>query len=355
MKGFKAFKTGLICGDKQYTENTTFEEDWGEGFHFRLKKDKMYFRENPFDCLDDYPIVDRNGNFSEFAEVEALDEVGINNNGKYTTKKLHIGARLDFKGFIKTGIDFLCKKTIKDVPEGEIDSGSFARIGSSDDHARICSSGEYARIDSSGSFARIGSYGANAHIGSSGDNAHIGSSGYGTHIGSSDYFAQIGSSGDYVTIGSSGSAAQIGSSGANARIGSSGCGVQIGSSGDAAQISSSGDNARIGSSGDDAKICSSGYGTQIGSSGNFAQIASSGNFARINVIGTGSVVAAIGAKSRIKAKKGNWITLAEWKYDENKKKFVPLCVKSAFVDGDNLQDNVWYELEAGEFKEVRDE
>ena len=27
MKGYKAFKKGLICRDKQYAENTVFEED----------------------------------------------------------------------------------------------------------------------------------------------------------------------------------------------------------------------------------------------------------------------------------------------------------------------------------------
>ena len=33
-KGYKAFKPGLICKDKQYQENTTFEEEGAENICF---------------------------------------------------------------------------------------------------------------------------------------------------------------------------------------------------------------------------------------------------------------------------------------------------------------------------------
>ena len=88
--------------------------------------------------------------------------------------------------------------------------------------------------------------------------------------------------------------------------------------GNYAKIGSSGNYAKIGSSGNSAQIGSSGYYAKIGSSGYYAKIGSSGNSAQIKVEGADSVAAAIGVESRIKAKKGNWITLAEWSYDEEK-------------------------------------
>ena len=155
-------------------------------------------------------------------------------------------------------------------------------------------------------------------------------------------------------IGSSGNAAQIGSSGYAAKIGSSGYSAKIGSSGNAAQIGSSGDAAQIGSSGYAAKIGSSGYSAQIGSSGNAAQIGSSGYAAKIESTGEDSVICCAGHSSKVKAKIGSWVTLSEWKYSDKKERSVPICVKTEFVDGVRIKPDTWYELVAGEFREVAD-
>jgi hypothetical protein len=138
-------------------------------------------------------------------------------------------------------------------------------------------------------------------------------------------YAKIGSSGDNAKIGSSGDYAQIGSSGYSAQIGNSGNSAKIGSSGDSAKIGSSGDSAKIGSSGDNAKIHSS---------------------------GEDSVICCAGHNSMVKAKKGSWITLAEWIYSDEKRRWVPVCVKTKYVDGERIKADTWYKLINGEFKEV---
>ena len=136
---------------------------------------------------------------------------------------------------------------------------------------------------------------------------------------------------------------QIGSSGYSAQIGSSGYYAQIGSSGDYAQIGSSGDSAQIGSSGDSA---------QIGSSGDYAKIGSSGDSAQIDSTGEDSVIMCAGNCSRAKAKVGSWITLAEWKWSDEKNHNVPVCVKTEYVDGENVKADTWYQLKNGKFVEV---
>ena len=139
-----------------------------------------------------------------------------------------------------------------------------------------------------------------------------------------------------------------------AKIGSSGYYAQIGSSGYSAQIGSSGDYAQIGSSGDYAKIGSSGYSAQIGSSGDYAKIGSSGYYAKIDSIGEDSVIMCAGNESKAKAKAGSWITLSEWKWNDDKKRRVPVCVKTEFVDENNIKADTWYQLKNGEFVEVTD-
>ena len=209
MKGFKGFEKDFSCGGKQCEENTTYEE-YGEGCCY---KGVMHFYEDPWEVLNHYDLVDGNGNLSEFAEVEALGQVW-NDGEKRATNKIHVGAKLGLKGFLKACIDFTLEKT-----NGTNLSGNSAQIGSS------------------------------------------------------GYSAQIGSSGDY------------------------------------AQINSTGEDA---------------------------------------------VIMCAGRKSKAKGKKGSWITLAEWVKDEEKGRYVPICVKTERVDGEKIKDDTYYTLKNGEFSEVEE-
>ena len=138
------------------------------------------------------------------------------------------------------------------------------------------------------------------------------------------------------------------------QIGSSGYSAQIGSSGDSAQIGSSGYYAKIGSSGYYAKIGSSGDSAKIGSSGYSAQIGSSGDSAKIDSTGADSVIMCAGYKSKAKAKIGSWITLAEWVYNDEKERYVPVCVKTEYVDGESIKADTYYQLINGVFTEVNE-
>ena len=301
--GFKAYNKGLICdptghNPTQYEEGKVYEVEKAQpcecGFHFCKA---------PLSVLNYYPLIDNDGNMTEFTTVEALDDVKTDDNEKFCTKKIRIGAKLDFPALVKASVDFA--------------------------------------FETSGSKTKK----------SDKDNEKIKSSGYSAQIGSSGNSAQIGSSGYYAQIGSSGNFAQIGSSGNSAQIGSSGNFAQIGSSGNSAQIGSSGNSAKIGSSGNSAKIGSSGNSAQIGSSGNSAKIGSSGNFAKIVSEGKHSVVCCAGHNSIAKAKKGSWITLSEWVYNDDEKACIPICVKTAQVDGETIKEDTFYRLVNGEFVE----
>ena len=204
MKGYKGFEQGMICRGKQYEEDTVFREARANPC-----KSGMHFCENPFDVLSYYPIVNNNGDFNEFAEVEALDEPVTDDGRKFASTELKIGAKLSFRGFIDACIEFVMKKTKSDF--------------------------------------------------------------------GSDLDACIGSSGDYAQIGSSRDYAKIGSSGKN------------------------------------------------------------------------SVIMCAGNGSKAKAKKGSWITLAEWQTVGDEWK--PVCVKTEQVDGERIKEDTFYILKGGEFVE----
>ena len=94
---------------------------------------------------------------------------------------------------------------------------------------------------------------------------------------------------------------------------------------------------------DIAKNDNGGYSAQIGSSGYSAQIDSTGE---------DSVIMCAGKESIAKAKAGSWITLSEWKWNDEKNHYVPVCVKTEYVDGNNIRADTWYQLQNGEFVEV---
>ena len=129
MKGYKGFRKGLICKDKQYAENTIFEES-----EANICVNGMHFCKNPMDVLDYYPLIDNNGEMCEFSEVEALDETLTNNEKKYCTKKLKIGARLSLAEFIRASFDVTYRQ-IKEEVESVSDkekSGHWATLAGGD-------------------------------------------------------------------------------------------------------------------------------------------------------------------------------------------------------------------------------
>ena len=171
--GYKAYEPGLVCRGYQYEEGKTYKKN-GHGV---CVGGVTHYCVNPFDVLDYYPLVRDDGKFSEFTTVEAIDEPVTDDDRKFATSTIKIGVKLGFAGFIKACIDFVCEKTIKNMPSDKADTGDFAQIGSSGNSAKIGSSGDFAQIGSSGGYAQIGSSGNSAKIGSSGNFAQIGSSG----------------------------------------------------------------------------------------------------------------------------------------------------------------------------------
>ena len=112
MKGYKGFEKGLVCKGKQYKENTVFEEDKAE-----ICESGMHFCDYPLDVFRFYAPVNNNGVLNEFAEVEALDDAKTNDDIKYCTKKLKIGAKIGIPGLVQASVDYIINKISKSDTE----------------------------------------------------------------------------------------------------------------------------------------------------------------------------------------------------------------------------------------------
>ena len=208
MKGYKGFEKGLVCRGKQYAENTVFKEDKAV-----ICEKGMHFCKNPFDVLEYYPLINDECELNEFAEVKSLDDAKTDDDKKFCTTKLKIGAKLSLKGFIEACVGFVIENT-KHETKNDVAS---------------------------------------------------------------------------------------------------------------------------------SKLAASGESSQLAASGDYSKLAASGKH---------SVVAGIGINNIAKAVKGCWITLAEWRFDSEEDKYIPVCVKTEYVDGERIKENTFYKLENYEFVEV---
>jgi hypothetical protein len=237
VRAFKGFDKNLKCRGFQYEIGKEYEIE-GD---VKCCEDGFHACENPFDVFSFYPIIDEDGNFNRFCEVEGSGKADKNDE-KTAFSKLKVKAEIGIKGFISAFIEIV-KESIKT----EKDSGDGSKLASSGNGSKLASSGN---------------------------------------------------------------------------------GSQLASSGYVSKLASSGDGSKLASSGDGSKLASS---------------------------GAHSVICCAGNHSRAKAKKGSWITLAEWNYDKNKQNYIPVCVKTEFVDGERIKEDTFYILNDGEFKEVTDE
>lgn len=95
MKGYKGYEKGLICRGKQYAVGEVFEEDIAE-----ICKSGMHFCALPHQVFEHYSA----GENHEFTEVEALDETYTDDERKYCTKKLKIGAKINVFDICKISV-----------------------------------------------------------------------------------------------------------------------------------------------------------------------------------------------------------------------------------------------------------
>jgi hypothetical protein len=157
-----------------------------------------------------------------------------------------------------------------------------------------------------------------------------------------EFRSQVATSGSYSKVATSGDSSQVATSGDSSQVATSGSYSKVATSGDSSQVATSGDSSQVATSGSYSKVATSGDSSQVATSGDSSKVALDSN---------DSVGAAIGIGNTIKGSVGCWITLAEYRYDYDLERYIPLCVKSAQIDGVLLKADTWYKLSAGEFVE----
>ena len=148
IKGYKGFNKGLICRDKQYAENAVFNEDKAI-----LCERGMHFCENPLNVLKYYPFYNpETKSFSEYAEVEAPEDVTESKGNKSVTKQLKIGSKISFDELIKAGVEFNLSKAKFDK-EKSVATGNRSGASAVGRYSGASATGDYSGASAVGRYS----------------------------------------------------------------------------------------------------------------------------------------------------------------------------------------------------------
>ena len=315
MKGYKEIEKGLICKNKQYKENTVFEEENAE-----ICKSGMHFCKNPFEVWRYYPPCNSKGEFNEFAEVEALEEAESDGEEKFCTTKLKIGAKISFDEFVKHGVDYIINDT-KSRKESNTDD--YSATTNTDDYSAAINTGDCSAATNTGHCSaaiNTGDCSAATNAGSYSVATNTGDCSAATNTG---HYSAATNTGHY-----------------SAAI----------NTGDCSAATNTGYYSAATNTGDYSAATNTGYRSAATNTGDYSSATNTGDCSAATVEGKNSVAVVTGLNGRAKGTKGCWIVCTERDDDYN-----ILCIKAAEVDGEKIKENTFYMLKNGEFVESEEE
>ena len=293
MKGFKGFDKDLKCRGFQYEIGKEYQEERADcctsGFHFC---------ENPLDCLEYYEPSEG----SRYCEVESLGDIDRQENSddtKVCTNKIKIGAELTLEQLTKASINFVYEHVKKDNKKS----------AHKEEDNTIASNTGYRSVASNTGYRSVAS--------NTGDRSVASNTGY-SSVASNTGDRSVASNTGYRSVASN--------------------------TGDRSVASNTGYSSVASNTGDSSVASNTGYSSVASNTGD-SSVASN--------TGEKGIASSLGIESKAKAKKGNWIVLAEWickDYHWEVKE-----VKTALVDGKTLKEDTLYQLVNGEFVEVDNE
>ena len=288
MKGYKGFSPGMICRGKQYQENTEFIEPKA-----KICKSGMHFCPNPFDVWSFYPPTGENGNLNEFAEVEAMDDPQTDDDIKYCSSRLRIGAKLDLPSFIKAGVDFILE-----------------HVKSTDSNTDNCS--------------------------------------VATNTGNCSVATNTGDRSAATNTGNCSVATNAGAYSASTNTGDRSAATNTG---DRSVATNAGDYSASTNAGDRSVAINTGFRSVAINTG-FRSVATNTGYCSVaSVSGKEAFAIATGYQGRVKGALGCWIACVEWAGDDNGT-WHPIDFRAVRVDGKKIKADTWYRLENGKFVEV---
>ena len=330
-KGYKGFKKGLICDPTgknpfQYAEYTTFEES-----DAKICNCGLHFCENPFDVLDHYGFVGNDGTLNEFAEVEALDECLTDDNKKFVTKKLHIGAKLSIAGLVQAFVDFTF---------GKVDWKNGAATNT----------GNQSAATNTGNRSAATNTGYRSAATNTGDWSAATNTGNQSAATNTGYRSAATNTGDWSAATNTGDWSAATNTGDWSAATNTGNQSAATNTGNRSAATNTGDWSAATNTGNRSAATNTGYRSAATNTGDWSAATNTGDWSAAAVEGKESFAVATGIEGKAKGSLGCYIAVAE--YEETEDGYRLIDFKSHIVDGETIKADTFYTLKNGEFVET---
>lgn len=282
-------------------------------------------------------------------------------------------------GYVRAAIDYSEKIAKIGIPNFIEACNDGEKCVAVHDDMHLFSSARYTHLAATGDHDTLIGSEIDAHIASSGSFTNVLYSGGYSHIASSGHASTIFALGGLDSIAASGDQSCVETQGVGICMASSGRNSQMHSNGHYSTMVSAGVNSQLVAESSLSRLASAGNSSIVRANGDSSIAVSMGAFSQVSAPaadpkllpprpslpaalridedqspkGHGSIVVALGRCNKAAAAKGSWITLAEWGCENDE--WMPVCVKTEYVDGARIKENTFYMLVNGEFTPVQDD
>ena len=121
--------------------------------------------------------------------------------------------------------------------------------------------------------------------------------------------------------------------------------------GDSSSVSNTGYSSSASNTGYSSSVSNTGSYSSASNTGSYSSASNTGNYSSASNTGNYGIAVAWGKESKAKGKKGNYIVISEWSFQDGER--ILICAKMVKVDGKKIKEDVYYTLKGGKVVEVK--
>ena len=175
-----------------------------------------------------------------------------------------------------------------------------------------------------------------------GDSSSVSNTGYSSSASNTGYSSSASNTGSYSSASNTGDH----SSASNTGYSSS-----VSNTGSYSSASNTGDSSSVSNTGYSSSASNTGYSSSVSNTGSYSSASNTGNYSSASNTGNYGIAVAWGKESKAKGKKGNYIVISEWSFQDGER--ILICAKMVKVDGKKIKEDVYYTLKGGKVVEVK--
>ena len=184
-----------------------------------------------------------------------------------------------------------------------------------------------------------------------GDSSSVSNTGYSSSASNTGYSSSASNTGSYSSASNTGDHSSASNTGYSSSVSNTGSYSSASNTGDSSSVSNTGYSSSASNTGYSSSVSNTGSYSSASNTGSYSSASNTGNYSSASNTGNYGIAVAWGKESKAKGKKGNYIVISEWSFQDGER--ILICAKMVKVDGKKIKEDVYYTLKGGKVVEVK--